>query len=75
MHNLSILLHSDVQEIRLTGGDHSPSRLQQLKAVFNKLDKQRQWIPTSHAYHNAQQGVLSTNDPFFGRFWQQARCG
>jgi hypothetical protein len=50
-----------------TVADQSLSPLQQLKALFNKLDmesKQRRWMPTSHAHHGAQQGIQSTNDPF-----------
>jgi len=49
-----------------TRADQSPLPLQQLKALFNKLDaesKQRRWIPTGHAHYKAQQGVLSTHDP------------
>jgi hypothetical protein len=50
-----------------TGADQSLSPLQQLKALFNKLDmesKQRRWIPTGRAHYNDQQGIQSTNDPF-----------
>jgi hypothetical protein len=48
-----------------TGADQFLSPLQQLKALFNKLDaesKQRSWIPTSNAHHGAQQVFWSTND-------------
>jgi hypothetical protein len=50
-----------------TGADQSLSPLQQLKALFNKLDaesKQRRWTPIGRAHYNDQQGIQSTNDPF-----------
>jgi hypothetical protein len=49
------------------GKDQFLSPLQQLKALFNKLDaesKQRRWIPTGRTHRKAHHGVLSTNDPF-----------